>query len=233
VPRDPRARSRRRLFSCAGALLGVLAGAGAPPTEPPAPRPRHLIYLHGRIVQEAQSERPRHPEYGVYQLDAIAAAFRARGLTVRSEIRPRGASVDASADRVVGEVRALLSEGVRADEITVVGASMGASIAFAAAARLANPELRFVTLGACLSANVEAVRREEGRAPAGRLLAIREASDELTSPCAPWREDPDSAPGLSARELVIATGLGHGFLYRPLPDWFEPAAAWARGATHP
>jgi hypothetical protein len=34
--------------------------------------------------------------------------------------------------------------------------------------------------------------------------------------------------GLPAvREIVLRTGLGHGFLYRPLPEWMTPALAWA------
>jgi hypothetical protein len=26
---------------------------------------------------------------------------------------------------------------------------------------------------------------------------------------------------------VAATGLSHGFLYRPLPNWLDPVAKWA------
>lgn len=33
--------------------------------------------------------------------------------------------------------------------------------------------------------------------------------------------------GRVARELVLDTGLRHGFLYRPLPAWVEPVARWA------
>src|SRR6185369_8621933 len=118
-------------------------------TTASAPAQRHLIYLHGRIVQEEQSRRPHHPQYGDYELDAILDAFRARGFVVHAEVRPKSATVEESADRVAAEVRELLASGVPPDHVTVVGASMGASIAFTASARLANPELRFCTLGAC------------------------------------------------------------------------------------
>ncbi len=30
-----------------------------------------------------------------------------------------------------------------------------------------------------------------------------------------------------AREIVVHTGLGHGFLYRPLPEWLNPVVEWA------
>jgi hypothetical protein len=28
------------------------------------------------------------------------------------------------------------------------------------------------------------------------------------------------------REIVLRTGLGHGFIYRPLPEWVNPAVEW-------
>jgi pimeloyl-ACP methyl ester carboxylesterase len=192
-------------------------------------QPRYVIYLHGRIVQEKLSARPQSPEYGFYELEQILDAFRGSGFVVTGEIRPKSASVSDSADRVVGQIRRLLSSGVPPDRITVVGASMGASIAFLASTRLENPDVRFVVLGACLSANVKALLAEEGKGPSGRLLAIREASDELSDPCPPWTGDEGTQSRLRAREIVIRTGLRHGFIYRPLPEWVDPAVEWASG----
>ena len=211
------------------AWLAVACAGAARDAEPP----RHLIYLHGRIVQEQQSARPRHPEYGTYELEQILDAFRGRGFVVSGEMRAKTASVSESADRVVEQVRRLLASGVSADHITVVGASMGASIAFQAATRLRNPDLRFAVLGACLSKNVRALLAVGGKGPSGHLLAIREASDELSDPCPPWKPEPGGAPSLDAREIVLSTGLRHGFLYRPLPQWVDPVVEWARATTKP
>ena len=186
-------------------------------TTAPASDDHHIIYLHGRIVQEQESARAQHPEHGFYELEAIRAAFRDRGFTVHSEIRRKGTSVSEGADRVVEQVRRLLDSGVPADRITVVGASMGASIALHASARLANRDIRFVLLGPCLSRNAPAVAEEEGRPPAGRILVIRDQSDV-----------PSCAPSPDGQEIVINTGLGHGYLYRPLAEWVEPAVAFAR-----
>jgi len=208
------------------ALAVLLAGSLPVAAGDPAP-PRHLIYLHGRIVQEQQSARPRHPRFGYYEMEALRAAFRDRGFAVSGEIRPKSASVGESADRVVAQVRRLLDSGVPADRITVVGASMGAGIALEAAARLLQPGLRFAVLGACLSANVREMLAREGRGPSGHVLSIREASDELTEPCPAWRNEPGWRSTLEAREIVLHTGLGHGFLYRPLPEWVDPVTEWA------
>jgi pimeloyl-ACP methyl ester carboxylesterase len=205
----------------------VLAGIACAAATDTQPQPRHLIYLHGRIVQEQQSARPAHPRFGLYELRRILDTFRERGFVVSSEVRPRAATVSESADRVVGQVRSLRESGVSADRITLVGASMGAGIALVASARLQNPDLRFALLGVCLSDGVRGLLAEEGNQPSGHLLVIREASDELVGPCPPWRDDSESPTGLVVREIVLETGLSHGFLYRPLPEWVNPVVEWA------
>ena len=120
----------RTLLHATAIALALAFVSGCATSSPPLPR--HLIYLHGRIVQEEQSPRPRHPEWGYYEFDAILDTFRQRGFVVHGEIRPKTATVSESADRVVTEVRELLASGVPPDHVTVVGASMGAYIAFTA-----------------------------------------------------------------------------------------------------
>ena len=205
-------------FFWAGSASGVATDAG---------RPRHLIYLHGRIVQEQQSARPRHPQFGCYELEKILNAFRDRGFDVIGEIRPTAASVNEAADRVIAQVRRLLESGVPADHVTVVGASMGAAIALRASARLQKRDVRFCVLGACLSESIRGLLADEGMAPSGHVLSIREATDDSTGACKPWKTDLDSRSLLVAREIVVDTGLSHGFLYRPLPEWVNPVVEWA------
>jgi pimeloyl-ACP methyl ester carboxylesterase len=213
----------RALLAWLGAAALLSFGLPASAQEPAK---THLIYLHGRIVQEQQSARPTHPEWGPYELEAILQAFRTRGFAVTGEIRPKANTVSQSADHVVEQVRGLLAKGVPPARIAVVGASMGASITLLASVRLQNPELRFVVLGACMSKNVEALVAEHGKGPAGRFLAFIETSDELSQPCPAW----SAAAGgrnLDVREIVLQTGLHHGFLYRPLPEWVEPTVKFA------
>jgi hypothetical protein len=101
-----------RSVGVAFAAVAVFMAGSAPGVATEALRPRHLIYLHGRIVQERQSTRPRHPQFGYYELEKILDAFRDRGFDVSGEIRPKAASVTESADRVVAQVRRLLASGV-------------------------------------------------------------------------------------------------------------------------
>jgi pimeloyl-ACP methyl ester carboxylesterase len=204
-------------------VAAVMFGSGAEAAEV-----RKLIYLHGRIVQDQQSARPKHPEWGYYELEAILATFRERGFDVTGEIRPKANSVSQSADHVVAQVKALLAGGTPASRITVVGGSMGAAIALVASVRLQNPELRYAVLGPCMSRSVPALLAEHGRKPTGRILAFRETSDELSEPCEAWSEKAEATDApLSVREIVIDTGQHHGFLYRPLPQWVEPVVAFA------
>ena len=209
------------------AAMAVLLAGSVPSSAAESAHTRHLIYLHGRIVQEQQSARPRHPQFGYYELEKILNVFRERRFEVSGEIRPKAATVSESADKVVAQVRRLLESGVAADHVTVVGASMGASIALQAAARLQKPDVRFCVLGACLSETVRSLLAEEGKAPSGHVLSIREASDDSTSACRPWKNDLDSRSGLVVREIVLSTGLKHGFLFLPIPEWVNPVVEWA------
>jgi len=122
----------------------------------------------------------------------------------------------------------LVKQAVRAN----IRASMGASIALLAATRLPNPDVRFGILGACLSESVRGLVAAGGKAPSGNMLAIREATDDLTEPCPAWTADAAKVPGLSASEIVVNTGLGHGFLYRPLPEWIDAVVALANAPGH-
>jgi pimeloyl-ACP methyl ester carboxylesterase len=216
----------RRVAGCLAAIALVLAGA-VPRVLADCGDARHLIYLHGRIVQEQQSARPHHARFGYYELDSILAAFRKHGLSASGEIRPRSATVSDSANLVVEEVRGLLGSGVPAEHVTVVGASMGARIALVASTRLQNPRVRFCVLGACLSETVRSLFAEEGKRPRGRVLSIREESDESTADCPGWTKEMEAETPIGARELVLATGLSHGFLYRPLPEWVNAVVEWA------
>lgn len=204
--------------------LAFLPAASAATKATEAPR---LIYLHGRIIQDQQSRRPKHPEWGYYELDAILKTLGDRGFDVTGEIRPKDATLDESAERVAQQVRALRAKGVPLERITLLGGSMGAAIALRAALRLQERQLRVAVLGACLSLTLPGLLEEYGRPPAGRMLTVRDTSDETSEPCPAWRDDPARYPLLRAREVVISTGQSHGFLYRPLPEWVDPFVEWA------
>src|SRR5688572_16409799 len=121
----------------AALLLGASTGT------PPPKQPHYLFYLHGRIVED-QGPAGVSPKFGRYDYPGILAAFRARGLRVVSEVRPSGTDPSAYADKIAGQVRALLARGIPASHVTIVGASKGAVIASLVSTRLREPRLRYV-----------------------------------------------------------------------------------------
>jgi predicted esterase len=181
---------------------------------------RYLFYLHGAIIERA-GVRPTHPQFGIYKYQEILDVFAGRGFVVISEARPAATDGKAYAATVAKQVRALIAGGVPPEHITVVGFSKGGGIAITASSILSEDRLNFVFMGACgpwLDARPEIV-------PHGRLLALREASDNLVGSC----------EGLFARsagvgeseEITLELGGGHGAFYRPQPEWVDPVVEWA------
>lgn len=97
---------------------------------------------------------------------------------------------------------------------------MGAAVALSVSGKVQQPRLRVVLLGACLSGSLADLETRSEPPPTGRFLSFRERSDELTEPCQAYQGD------LEVEEHLLDTGLAHGFLYRPLPEWLEPSIAW-------
>jgi hypothetical protein len=63
------------------------------------------------------------------------------------------------------------------------------------------------------------------------VLSIYDVSDTFTGSCDEYFTR-SMARGLREhKEVVLHTGLGHGFHYRPSPAWIEPAVDWALGGT--
>ena len=188
------------------------------------PDARYLFYLHGAII-EREGVRPTHPKFGTYEYQKILDEFVSRGFVVISEVRSAGTEVTAYAATVVEQVRTLLAAGVAPEQITVVGFSKGGAIAIFTSSLLANNRVNFVFIGACgdwLGMRTEIV-------PRGRMLSLREASDDLVGSCvALFARSPEDG---ASRELTFELGGGHGAFYRPRPEWVDPVVEWARASA--
>jgi len=187
------------------------------------PRQDYLIYLHGRIIEE-EGLRPTSPEFGVYEYEKILADFAGRGFVVISEPRPRGTDPGAYADKVVGQVRALLHAGVPPEHIAVVGFSKGGGIALLTASRLAAPKVNFVILAGC----GDWISPEIGQRLQGRILSMFDASDDRASTCE--KAFRQAKGPLVREEVVLKLGTGHGAFYRP-GDWLGRVAGWVKQAS--
>jgi len=227
-----RVRCRLVMSACLALLVAGMAGGAeeggsivaAPPDEPVAGG-RYVFYLHGRIIEDG-GERPTHPRFGVYEYREILEDLAATGATVISEPRPSRTVADVYARRVADQVRGLLDAGVVPERITVVGFSKGGAIAMLASSLLQEPEVRFVFLASC-GGWIEAA---PGLRISGRVLAIREESDEIGRSCE--RARAQGGELTEFKELVINTGEEHGVFYRPRPEWLGPVKSWILAADH-
>lgn len=197
------------------ALLGTSGEAQA--------APRYVIYLHGRIVEDGGGRRPTDPAFGTYEYDAILDSLRRAGFVVLSDQRLPRTDSDSFAVHVSQQVDSLLRLGVSPHAIAVIGFSKGGWIAILASARLRNPAVSFVFMGAC---GPWAFERPDLHVT-GRLLSLYETSDSLGVSCAPLFAR--RSRGSQIREIALSLGLGHGTFFRPRSAWLGPVLAWAQG----
>lgn len=188
------------------------------------PTKNYLFYLHGRIIED-QGIPAVSPDYGVYEYEAILAKLVSYGFTVISEQRTKDTDDMKYAERVADQVTQLLNAGVPTKNITVVGASKGASIVIAVSSFLADKDLNFVLLGTCHPEVVQ-FSKEQNLVLYGNILTIRDETDDLSGSC---EELFVFSEGKITRhdEIVLHTGMGHGILYKPLNEWIIPTVQWA------
>lgn len=180
---------------------------------------KHVFYLHGAIVQQMGAEA-FSTQYGKYEYTAIVDTLKGRDYEVISEIRPKNMSADVYAEKVTGQVKELLAQGVAAKDITIIGASAGAHIAVDVAIAMQDTALNFALLGICR----EGIATDFiGKKICGRFFSIYEKTDFALS-CVPLLK---ARPCITSfKELELNTGYGHGFLYKPYGFWMNPVMEW-------
>jgi hypothetical protein len=181
----------------------------------------HLIYLHGRIIENA-GPRSTDPRFGLYDYPAVLEALASRGAVVISAQRPPDTDMDAYAGIVVTQIEELIDRGVPPENIVVAGFSKGGGIAIRVSSVLRRPQVRFVLLAACPQGPTPTYLRLTGH-----VLSVYEASDTLAGSCKPLAEQSGQP---TFNEIRIATGKLHGAFYMPLVEWLEPVLNWVHRA---
>jgi len=185
------------------------------------PENTYLFYLHGAIVQQ-QGANAISDRFGAYEYTNIVQAFADKGYQVISEVRPKDAKIAEYAVKISNEIKNLISSGVPANRITVIGASMGGYIAVEAAYQLKNANLNYAVLGLCSDYAFNYFSNHNSEL-CGNFFSIYEKSDDPKS----CRKLLDSLNcGKSFKELALDMGNGHGFLYKPYPEWMNPLSEW-------
>lgn len=185
---------------------------------------RYLFYLHGKIIEDQGANAIDTVNgYGAYQYEDILNAFRKAGFIVQSEVRQKNTDPLEYAHKIVNQIDSFIKSGVKPNDITVVGASKGAIISMFISSYLKNKDVNFVFLAGC---NDDILKSFPEIQFCGNILSIYEKSDDIGHSCATFKKK----TGLTIshfKEIELNTGLKHGFLYKPLPEWIEPAIKWA------
>jgi len=179
----------------------------------------HLIYLHGRIIEE-KGPTPTHPKFGLYDYPSIVEALGSLGATVISEQRPSGTKVDDYARKTLDDIDKLIKDGVSPNNIVVVGFSKGGGIAIRVANLGENPEIRYVLLASC----ADWLRSYPKLHLTGHVLSVMETSDNIGKSCKDLAARGSDVASFD--EIEISTGKQHGAFYTPDPVWLTPVLNW-------
>ena len=187
---------------------------------------RYLFYLHGKIVEDQGAGAVDTINgFGAYLYEDILETFRKKNFTVVSEVRQKNTDMETYARKVKAEIDSLLQQGTAAANITVVGASKGAAIAMLVSSLLKNENVNFVFMAGC-NENLLAMLPPINFC--GNILSVYESTDDIGKSCTPVKNH-SSQKVSHYKEIELNTGLRHGFIFKPLPEWVEPVTAWAQG----
>jgi metallo-beta-lactamase class B len=185
---------------------------------------KFVFYLHGKIVEnQGPSAIDTVNGYGAYQYFDIIDALKKRNFTVISEVRKPNTNVTAYAQLIAGKIDSLLKKNIDPKNITVIGASKGSIIAMYISTYVKNKDVNYVFMGAC---DDEIYNKCADIIYYGNILSIYEKSDSLNGgSCIKFKNR--SKTTSHYKEIELNTGLKHGFIFRPLNVWLDPATQWA------
>lgn len=185
---------------------------------------KYLFYLHGAILEyQGRNAVDTVNGYGAYEYDDILNVFKKANFIVLSEVRQKNTNPVKYAHKIVFQIDSLIKKGVKPNDISVVGASKGAIISMLISSFLKNKDVNFVFLAGCNNGVFQHFPEIQF---CGNILSIYEKSDNIGHSCISFKRSTNlTIPHY--KEIELNTGMKHGFLFKPLPVWVEPAIKWA------
>ncbi|MCU7616619.1 alpha/beta hydrolase [Chryseobacterium sp. PBS4-4] len=184
----------------------------------------YIFFLHNKFL-ESNPDGTFSTEYGVKaEYSKILESFRKDGFVVFSEKRKSKTDWIEYAKKTKSQIDSLLSKGVKANHITVIGTSKGGYIAQYVSTIAKNKDLNFVFIGSYQDSDIEETPEIEF---CGNILTIYEKSDVFGVP-ALKRKELSKLPIPHFKEIELNTGLKHGFLYIASDEWAKPCKMWAK-----
>ena len=184
---------------------------------------KYVFYSHGLIV-EGTNPTPVNARWGKYEFPMIKKALADTDYNLIAYHRAKNTEPKAFAQKLVSDVRLLITQGVSASNISLIGFSRGGAITIETSNLLANEKVNFILLAAC--------GRYVGNQPSlkmyGNVLSIYETSDEVGS-CQFLIDRSKQVTHFT--EIAISTSKEHGAFYTPIPQWVEPVKKWLKDAN--
>ncbi len=177
---------------------------------------KHIFYLHARIV-ELHGIHAMSEQFGRYHYSDIIDSLEAFGAQVYHEVRNTETDFYLFCNKISHQVDSLIQIGTVPQDISIIGASKGGVMAMYIS-NINTNQINYILLGA----NSTAIEQENDWNLHGNILGIYEVSDSLANKdYAHWK-----SPNCNIEELVLQTGLRHGFLYKPIKEWVLPVREW-------
>jgi len=185
---------------------------------------RFIFFLHNRFLEEHELNES-HPEFGRTEYKEILAKFEKSGLKVISEKRNGNVNAREYAVGIVNKIDSLIKNGIEPNKITIVGTSKGGYIAQYVSTLANNSDLNFIFVASFRNSDIENIPEINF---CGNILTIYEKTDPF-GVSAIERKENSTCEIKHFEEMELNTGLGHGFLFKPLKEWIEPTIKWANG----
>lgn len=185
---------------------------------------KFIFFLHNRFLEEHELNEV-HPQFGRTEYLEIIGEFEKCGFKVLSEKRNGNVNVRDYAILVSNQIDSLINNGTEPSQITVVGTSKGGYIAQYVSTLANNPDLNFVFIASFRNNDIKNIPEINF---CGNVLTIYEKSDPF-GVSALERKETSTCELDHFYEIELNTGMGHGFLFKPLKDWIDPTTKWANG----
>ena len=180
----------------------------------------HVFYLHGKILEDYPIDSAISPVFGEYEYTNILQRINEGNTILHSEKRNTNTNITKYGQKIILQIDTLVSQGNNPDKITVIGASKGAAIAMSISSSIKNSKINYVLLGNCVDDSYD----QYSDKLSGNILLITEDTDTIGgSDCERFLNSPNIR---KSKHIRLNTGLGHGFLYKPLDEWIKPAINW-------
>jgi hypothetical protein len=138
----------------------------------------HLIYLHGCCIRDLND-----PKVAAYE--AAVEEFRREGFVVSfdvwtADVGDSQLGTERKVAALAGQVLALIDGGTFAEDITVVGHGLGATVALVASGMIQNRRVNYALLGGCPATAAPDIDYAKVM---GRFLVLTDAQDKESGSC--------------------------------------------------